>query len=413
MRYSQLVGKTKKEAPHDETSKNAQLLIRAGYIEKEMAGTYAFLPLGLITLRKIMQVIREEMNAIGAQEVYLSSLQSPEVWKKSGRWDDHVVDVWFKSKLKNDVEVGLAWSHEEPLTQIMTKHVQSYKDLPIYAYQFSTKLRNELRAKNGLLRTREFIMKDLYSFDVDEAALENFYEKCKQAYFKIFDRLGIGDRTYLTFASGGAFSKYSHEFQTVCEAGEDTIYLDEAKKLAINKEVYFEDSLKELGVNKSDLKEVAAIEVGNIFSLKTRYSEPLGLNYTDENGAQKPVHMGSYGIGPARVMATIVELLSDEKGIVWPEALAPFKFHLVGLDLQDEAIKTQAENVYNHLTADGIEVLYDDRVDVAAGQKFADADLLGNPYRLVVSKKSGDKVEVKNRKSSETKLVTVEELSKL
>ncbi len=412
MRYSQLLGKTTKSAPKDETSLNAQLLIRGGFVQKEIAGVYAFLPLGKRVLDKIIQVIREEMNVIGGQEILLGSLQNPEIWQKTNRWANESVDIWFRTALSNGTELGLAHTHEEPLTQLLTHYISSYKDLPVYPYQFQTKFRNELRARSGLLRTREFVMKDLYSFDADEAGLEGFYEKAQEAYKKIFNRLGIGDRTYLTFASGGTFAKYSHEFQTVCENGEDTIYLSRKKGLAINKEVYNDEVLADLGLKKDELEEVTAIEVGNIFKLKTKYSEPLGLLYTDENGKQRPVVMGSYGIGPARCMATVVELCHDEKGILWPEEIAPYKVHLVGLNLEDTTVAKKAEETYKALVSAGIEVLFDDRIDATAGQKFADVDLIGIPWRVVVSVKTGGKLEVKRRSNKEGDVADVDSLLK-
>jgi len=412
MRYSQLLGKTKKEAPKDETSFNAQLLIRAGFVQKEMAGVYAYLPLGYRVLQKIVQVIREEMDAIGGQEIHLSSLQNPETWTATNRWSDEVIDVWFKTKLKSGTEVGLATTHEEPLALIMSQYLHSYRDLPTYVYQFQTKFRNEPRARSGLLRLREFMMKDLYSFNKDEEGLDKFYDQAKDAYHKIFDRLGIGKETYLTFASGGAFSKYSHEFQTICENGEDTIYLSEEKNLAVNKEVYNDEVLAELELKKSDLKEVKATEVGNIFKLGTRYSIPLDLMYTDENGEEKPVVMGSYGIGPGRAMATIVELNNDENGIIWPEEVAPYKVHLVGLNLEDEKVRKEADSVYEALEKENIEVLYDDRTEVSGGEKLADADLIGCPYRLVVSEKTGNKVEVKKRNEDKSETMSTASLVK-
>lgn len=413
MLYSQLVGKTKKEAPKDETSLNAQLLIRAGFIQKEMAGVYVFLPLGLKVLQNIINIIREEMNAIGGQELLMSSLQNPELWKKTDRWNDEVLDIWFKTKLKNGVEVGLGTTHEEPIASLMSKYVNSYKDLPLYAYQFQTKFRNETRARSGLLRTREFIMKDLYSFNKTQEELEQFYELAKQAYVNCFTRVGIGEQTFITFASGGVFSKYSHEFQTICPTGEDTVYLSKEKRIAVNKEVYTEEVLKELGLKKSDMEEVRAIEVGNIFKLGTRYSAPLGLTYTDVDGTQKPVVMGSYGIGPARVMATIVELFNDANGIIWPENVSPYKVHLIGLNLEDAETKTKAFNLYEHLKSKDIEVLFDDRQDVTAGAKFSDADLIGITNRIVISKKTGDNVELKKRKDSEHQAVSAEKVSSL
>jgi len=410
MLYTELLLKTRKEPPADEISISARLLIQAGYIYKEMAGVYAYLPLGKRVLNKIIQIIREEMEAIGGQELLMGSLQNPDVWRKTDRWDDKVIDVWFKTKLKNEVEIGLATTHEEPLTELTKKLIHSYKDLPKYLFQFQTKFRNELRAKSGILRTREFIMKDLYSFNKDDENLDIFYERIKRAYFNIFDRLGLEGKTFLTFAGGGVFSKYSHEFQTVCETGEDTIYLDREKGLAVNKEVYTDEVLADLGLEKSKLEKVRAIEVGNIFRLKTRFSKPLGLLYTDKNGDRKPVVMGSYGIGIGRCLGAIVETNSDEKGIVWPKNMAPFRVHLIGLNLENPTVKKRAMEIYERLKNERVEVLFDNRSDVGAGEKFADADLIGIPYRLLISKKTGSKIELKLRNKNETTLRNIDEV---
>ena len=403
MKQSQLFTKTQKFAPQDEVSKNAQLLIRAGFVHKEMAGAYEFLPLGWRVMNKIMNIIREEMRTIGSQELFMTSLQRKEVWEASGRWDDEVLDVWFKTCLKNGAEIGLATTHEEPLTALMKDYISSYKDLPFSAYQFQTKFRNEVRAKSGIMRGREFIMKDAYSFCASQDDHDAFYEKAKQAYINIFQRLGIGDQTFMTFASGGSFSKYSHEFQTICDAGEDIIYVSEEKKIAINKEVYTDEVLADLGVKKESLMERKAAEVGNIFSLGTKFSDALDLTYDAQDGTKQKVIMGSYGIGPARVMGVVTELLADGKGLVWPDAVAPFLVHLISLE-QDE----QAQKIYDQLTAAGIEVLYDDR-NVRAGEKFADADLIGCPYRAVVSKKSLEQggIELRRRTELESNIMTV------
>lgn len=405
MRQTQLFTKTRKEAPADEVSKNAQLLIRAGFIQKEMAGVYTFLPLGLKVLKNIEQVIREEMNVLGGQEMFLTALQDKEVWEKTGRFSDDVMDVWFKTELKSGGELGLAPTHEEPITRVVAHHVSSYKDLPVYAYQFQTKFRNEVRAKSGIMRGREFMMKDLYSFDTDQAGLDAFYEKVADAYKKIFDRVGIGHLTYKTFASGGAFAKFSHEFQTICDAGEDIVYVHEDKKIAINEEVLLPEVLEELGVTKDELVPKKSIEVGNIFKLGTKYSEPIGLMYTDEEGNSKPVVMGSYGIGPGRVMGTIVELLSDEKGIVWNDEVAPFRIHLVILGNSPE-VAVAGDLFYEKLKTLGVETLYDDR-DLRPGEKFADSDLIGIPTRVVISEKTlkEGKLEVKKRTESEAVLM--------
>lgn len=405
MKRSNLFTKTTKNIPADEVAKNAQLLIRAGFIHKEMAGVYDYLPLGQIVLNKIIQVIREEMNAIGGQELLLSTLQPKDNWEKSGRWNDEVVDVWFRTRMHSGEgfhkgpELGLANTHEEALTALMRGHISSYKDLPKYVYQFQTKFRNELRSKSGIMRCREFIMKDLYSFSRNAKQHEDFYEKAKQAYLRVFKRLGLGKETYLTFASGGSFSKFSHEFQTVTDIGEDTIYVHEGKKLAINKEVLMPEVLESLGVKKEELVEKRAVEVGNIFTLGTKYSETLGLTFTDEDGSNKPVFMGSYGIGPGRVMGTIVEHFADDKGMVWPENIAPFKVYLATVGVDKQVVQA-AEKLYEDMQKQGTEVLYDDR-DVRPGEKFADADLMGIPYRVVVSEKllAQSKYELKARTS--------------
>lgn len=411
MRQSELFTKTRREAPKDEVSKNAQLLIRAGYIHKEMAGAYTFLPLGLRVLNNIMAVIRGEINAIGGQEISMTALQEPEVWKVSGRWSEEVVDIWFKSELKAGGEVGFANTHEEPLTRLLTQHISSYKDLPRYVYQFQTKFRNELRAKSGIMRTREFIMKDLYSFSKTEAEFREFYEKCAEAYLRIFNKLGIGDKTFRTFASGGSFSKFSDEFQTVSDAGEDTIYIDERRHIAVNKEVYNDETLDTLGLDKTYMREAKSIEIGNIFPLGTKYSAPLGLTYKNDTGEQVPVVMGSYGIGPARAMGTVVELLSDERGIVWPESIAPFAVHIVELSGGNKEVSAEAGELYRTLTEAGIEVLWDDR-DLRAGEKFSDSDLLGIPLRVVVSEKtlSEGAFECTERKGGKTQHLSISEL---
>ena len=408
MRLSQNFTHTLKDAPADEVARNAQLLIRAGFVYKEMAGVYSYLPLGKRILDNIIQVIREEMNAVGGQELSLTALQSKATWEASGRWSDEVMDVWFKTKLANGTELGLAPTHEEPLTHLMKSYISSYKDLPCYPYQFQIKFRNELRSKSGLMRGREFWMKDLYSFSQDQAQHDAFYELMSQAYEQVYARLGIGDVTYKTFASGGSFSKYSHEFQTLSDAGEDTIYVHEAKKIAINEEVYTDEVLADLGVTRDELVEKKAIEVGNIFTLGTKFSDALDLAYTDQSGAQQKVFMGSYGIGPSRLMGVIAELFADEKGLVWPENIAPAKVYLVQIGRESVAA---ADTLYDELTSKGIEVIYDDR-DERPGAKFADAELMGIPYRVTVSDRllADEKFEFTERAGGETTLLTHDEL---
>jgi prolyl-tRNA synthetase len=414
MRQSQLFTKTKKESPSDEVAQNAELLIKGGFIYKEMAGVYSYLPLGLKVIKKIENIIRKEMDAIGGIEMKTSILQNKEIWEKSGRWSDEKVDAWFKTEFKNGGEVGLSWTNEETHSNILKQYISSYKDLPVYPYDFKDMFRNETRSKSGILRGREFYWKALYSFSKDEKEHNDFYEKMKEAYKKIFQKVGIGHLTYLTFASGGNFSKYSHEFQTITSAGEDTIYVDENKGMAINKEVYSDEVLENLGLIKSELKENRAIEVGNIFSLGTKYSEPLGLKYKDEKGDDKLVIMGSYGIGLGRLIGTIVEVLSDDKGIIWPETVAPFKVHLLVLG-NEENVKTEAGKLYKELNEKEVEVLFDDRGDMTAGEKFADADLIGIPFRVVVSKRSltDGGFEIKKRTEEKGKIVSQEELFNL
>ena len=413
MRQSQLFTKTRKDAPKDEVSKNAQLLIRAGYIHKEMAGVYAMLPLGLRVFNNIVSIIREEMNAIDGQELSMTALQDPAPWKESGRWDDKAIDVWFKTALKSGGEVGLGTTHEEPVTRLMTEYISSYRDLPRVVYQFQTKFRNELRAKSGIMRTREFVMKDMYSFSRNEEEFRKFYELAAAAYKKVFERVGLGDVTYRTFASGGSFSKFSDEFQTISDAGEDIIYVHEGKKIAVNKEVYTDEVLKELGLSKDELVEKKAIEVGNIFPLATRFSDALNLKYKDEEGKEHTPIMGCYGIGPARLMGTVAELLSDDKGLVWPESIAPFRAHLIELSNGNSDVMNEAEEVYKQLTQAKVEVLWDDR-DARAGEKFADSDLLGIPWRVVVSEKTlaSGKYECVERKSGKVVHITLDELLK-
>ncbi|OGI35119.1 MAG: prolyl-tRNA synthetase [Candidatus Moranbacteria bacterium RIFOXYA12_FULL_35_19] len=408
MKQSQLFTKTQKNAPKDEVSLNAQLLIRGGFINKEMAGVYSILPLGLRVIDKISDIVRDEMNKTGGVEMQSTALQKKEVWEKTNRWDDKIVDNWFKTTLKNGTELGLGFTHEEPMSNLMTSFISSYKDLPIYVYDIRTVFRNEARAKSGIMRGREFFWKALYSFSKNKEEHDVYYEKAKIAYKNIFDRIGLGNKTFLTFASGGTFSKYSHEFQTISDSGEDIIYIDKEKNIAVNKEVCNDGVLKDLGLEKKNLIEKKAIEVGNIFSLSYKFSEPFHLKYRDEKGEEQFVYMGSYGLGISRLMGTITEINNDEKGIVWPEAVAPFQVHLLSLSQNEEAQK-----IYIALVKNSIEVLYDDR-EISAGEKFADSDLIGIPYRIVVSKKSLENggVEIKKRNEKESKIIKIEDITK-
>jgi prolyl-tRNA synthetase len=410
MRQSQLFTKTRKEAPADEVSKNAQLLIRAGYIHKVMAGVYAYTPLGLRTLERIKGIVREEMNAIGGQEIIMTSLQPADVWKKTGRWDESVVDVWFKTQLQDGVEVGLAWSHEEAIMSMIEHHVSSYKDLPCSVYQFQMKLRNELRAKSGIMRGREFLMKDMYSMHATQEDMDQYYEKVIDAYKRIFKRVGLGDDTYITFASGGAFTKFSHEFQTICDAGEDVLYVHTDTHVAVNEEV-LQDAVAEIGVSKDELTPVKSAEVGNIFKFGTEKGEKMNVTFKDADGVRKPVYLASYGIGINRVMGVVVEKFADEKGIVWPKEIAPFRVHLVQLGEDAEVVK-KASYLYEALTGAGIEVLWDDR-PLRPGEKFGDSDLLGIPNRVVVSKKTEDTYEVVDRAGGDVSQKTEKQLLEL
>ncbi len=413
MKATQLFTHTTKEIPSDETSKNAQLLLRAGFISKEMAGVYAYLPLGLRVIEKIKAIVREEMNAIDGQEIIMTSLQQKELWEKTDRWDDEKVDIWFKSALKNGTEVGLGWSHEEQITNMMRNFVHSYKDLPQSMYQFQTKLRNELRAKSGIMRGREFVMKDMYTYANSDEEHQKIYDKVTQAYLKIFDRLGVGGKTYLTYASGGAFTEFSHEFQTITDAGEDIVYLDESKKLAINEEVYNDEIISRLSLNKKTLKKVKTAEVGNIFSFGTAKSKQLDLKFTNKEGKEEYVVLGSYGIGITRLMGVIVELFSDEKGMVWPESIAPYKVYLAQLG-QDKVVLDAAKRLYDILIKNNVEVFWDDR-DARPGEKFSDADLYGFPYRIVISQNTtkANEYEVKRRDQQEVNNLTIDELLNL
>lgn len=410
MRVSQLFTKTSKTAPADEVAKNAQLLIRAGFIHKEMAGVYAYMPLGVRVIENIKQIVREEMNAIGGQEVMMTALQPKDIFEKTDRWDDAKVDNWFKTKLTNGTELGLGLTHEEPIVDALSPYINSYKDLPVFVYQIQNKFRNELRAKSGLLRGREFVMKDMYSLARTQEEHLDLYERAAVAYQRVYERLGIGDITYRTAADGGIFTeRFSDEFQTLSDIGEDTIYVDEEKRMAINEEVYTDENLQKLGLDKTKLIQKKGVEVGNIFPLETKYTDALDVYYTDENGNKQQIIMGCYGIGISRLMGVLAEHFSDDKGLVWPESVAPAKVYLVRIG-GEKAIK-HADDLYDELQKKGIEVLYDDR-DERPGAKFADSELMGIPYRVTVSDRliEEEKYEYTPRMSGETQLLTHSEL---
>lgn len=408
MKVSRLFTKTKKDAPADEQAKNAQLLIKAGYIHKEMAGVYAYLPLGKRVLDNISEVIRQEMDAVGGQEVQMTVLQPRELFEKTDRWDDAKVDNWFKTRLNNGSELGMGLTHEEPIVDALSEYVRSYKDLPVYVYQIQSKFRNELRAKSGLLRGREFVMKDMYSLARTQQEHDELYEKAATAYTRVYERLGLGDVTYRTYADGGIFTdKFSDEYQTISPIGEDTIYVHEGKKIAVNKEIFTDENLVKLGLNKDELVEKRGVEVGNIFPLESKYTDALGVYYTDENGNQQSIIMGCYGIGVSRLMGLIAEHFADEKGLVWPEEIAPYQVYLASIG----DVSAEAEALYKELLSQNIQVLYDDR-DVRPGEKFADAELMGIPHRVVISPKTlaEDKIEYKARTATDTQFMTMTDL---
>ncbi|MDO8581901.1 MAG: aminoacyl--tRNA ligase-related protein [bacterium] len=407
MKQSHLFTRTVREAPKDEASANAQLLIRAGFIDKLIAGVYSYLPLGLRVLKNIERIIREEINAVGGQEVLMPTLHPTENYQKTGRQS---IDVLFQTELKNGTKLFLGQSHEEIVVPLVQRFVQSYKDLPVAVYQIQTKFRNELRAKSGIFRGREFLMKDLYSFHANQKDFDAYYETLKQAYVKIFTRCGIGDATFVTHASGGTFSKYSHEFQTVTDAGEDTIYLCRKCRIAVNREIRPETpACPQCG--GIDAEEKKSIEVGNIFPLKTKFSDAFGLKFKDAEGNACPIIMGCYGIGLGRLMGTIAEISHDEQGIIWPESVAPFTVHLLTAGKASESLIQKADDLYATLQKNGIDVLYDNRYDTQAGAKFADADLIGIPWRIVISEKTIEKngVEIKKRNNGTTTILSIKE----
>lgn len=376
-----------------------------------MAGVYAYLPLGKRVLDNIAQIVREEMNAIGALEVQMTALQPKEIWEKTDRWDDKKVDNWFKTKLVNGTELGVGLTHEEPIVDALAEYMSSYKDLPIYVYQIQTKFRNELRAKSGLLRGREFLMKDMYSFARTQEEHDELYERAASAYAKVYDRLGIGGITYRTYADGGIFTtRFSDEYQTLSSVGEDTIYVDEQRKVAINKEILTDENLEKVGLKREDLVEKKGVEAGNIFPLESKYTDALDVYYTDERGEKQSIIAGCYGIGVSRLVGLLAEHFSDDKGLVWPENIAPMRVYLASVGTNELVVRA-ADELHDQLEQKGVMVLYDDR-DVRPGEKFADAELLGIPHRVVISEKTLEQggVEYKSRTSDEITVLSVEQL---
>ncbi|MDP2632070.1 MAG: aminoacyl--tRNA ligase-related protein [Candidatus Uhrbacteria bacterium] len=409
MKQSQLFTKTSKSAPADADSANARLLTQAGFINQLAAGIYTYLPLGLKALNKIKAIVREEMDAIGGQEILMPALHPKQLYDATGRWDK--IDVMFKVEGAGDKEYGLSSTAEEVITPLVRDYVKSYKDLPVAVYQIQDKFINEPRAKSGLLRGREFSMKDLYSFHTDEQDFLDFYEKAKGAYLKIYSRCGLD--AIVAAASGGVFTdKNSHEFQVPTEAGEDSIYVDKKTGVAMNKEIVPKADLD--NTEKYDI--VKSIEVGNIFPLECRFSDSFDFKVTGADGKPMDVIMGCYGIGPSRVMGSIVEVHHDDRGMIWPKSVAPFAVHLVSLSSKDSDLQSRiddvSEDLYNGLLESGVEVLWDDRSDMSPGAKFGDADLIGLPLRLVVSEKTlrEDSVEWKERASEEMQLIELDKI---
>lgn len=416
MLLSQLFTRTSKDSASDASSRNADLLVRGGYIHKTMAGVYSYLPLGLRVLRNVERIVREEMDAIGGQEILMSALAPKENWEQTGRWD--TVDVLYKIKGADDHEYALNPTHEEIVSPIARQFVQSYRDLPFAAYQIQSKFRNELRAKSGILRGREFLMKDLYSFHADQEDLDRYYQEVQSAYDKIFARLGLGEQTYLTYASGGTFSKYSHEYQVILPNGEDDIYISEAAekkgmRIAVNKEIYEPGTTVCPETGGTAFREEKASEAGNIFQLGTKFSAPFGVTFADAAGKKQDVIMGCYGFGISRIMGIIAEARSDDRGLIWPEAVAPADVHIVPVARSaDDASFTAAQELIHSLTVAGRRCIMDDRTDVSTGFKLADADLIGVPVRVLISPKTieANVMEVTRRATGETVMVPAGEV---
>jgi prolyl-tRNA synthetase len=410
MRYSKLLGKTLREAPSDAEAASHQLLVRAGYIDQLMSGVFSFLPLGWRVHQRIESIIREEMNAIGSQEIFLPTLQKKAQWQETGRWDSYEPPL-FKFEDQHGRELALGPTHEEIITDLARRYVHSYRDLPLAVYQIQNKFRNELRPTGGLLRMREFVMKDLYSFHADEASLADFFEQVKEAYRRIFARVGV--EAIAAVASGGSIGgERTLEFQVPSAVGEDRIVYCSDCHYGVNKEVGNEIDRICPKCRGQNFAELSTIEVGHIFSLGTEYSAKMKATFTNKDGTNKPVLMGCYGIGLGRLLATIVEVNHDKDGIIWPESVAPFKVHLLAIDDQQSTASDRAERLYRELVERGVEVLYDDREGVSAGEKFADADLIGCPYRVVVSQKTLERggVELKKRRGEKAAIVSRGEL---
>ena len=395
-RQSRMAAKSRKDISKDEVSVNAQLLERGGFVSKLAAGIYSYLPMGLKVLTKIENIVREEMNSVGSEEILMPSLTPKSVWEVTGRWTKPGTEVQFQLKDSGGREFGLGFSHEEIVTPLVSQFVHSYRDIPKSVYQIQTKFRDEPRAKSGLLRGREFRMKDMYSFHLDPDELNKYYEKVAEAYFRVFKRVGLN--AFRVTAGGGIFSpESSDEFTVEAEVGEDTIFRCDKCDFAENKEDSTVKSGDACPKGDGTIREVRGIEVGNIFHLGAKYTSALDWTVTDKEGKRQPILMGCYGIGVSRLIGTVVELHHDEHGIIWPKEIAPYDVHVVNLMRTKSDV---ADDVAVALEQAGLSVLYDDRPDASVGAKLADADLLGMPVRVVVSERTlaQNSVEVKARR---------------
>lgn len=411
MKYSKLFSKTLKSAPANADTVNHKLLVQAGYVRQVMAGVYTYTPLGIRVLNKISNIIREEMNAIGGQEVLMPLLHPSSIWKQTGGWDK--IDVLFKVKSRTGRDYALAQSNEETVTPLVKEWIHSERDLPLAVYHINSKFRDELRSKSGILRGREFLMKDMYSWHATQEDFDRFYQIVKEAYFRVFNRLGLSAKA--TEASGGAFTeKVSYEFEVLSEAGEAHILHCPSCNWCVNSDdiTAYKEGQECHKCGKAKLESAKAAELGNVFDLGTKYTKAFDISINNANGEKIYPIMGCYGIGISRTMGVLVETFHDERGIIWPESVAPFKVHLISLVGKNGEVAKRADEVYTQLTLAGIEVLYDERDSAGAGAKLADADLLGIPYRVVVSEKTGDAVELKKRSEKESKLISTEELLK-
>jgi prolyl-tRNA synthetase len=421
MKYSQMFAKTLKTAPSTADTANHRLLVQAGFVRQVMAGVYTYLPLGLRVLNKISKIVREEMDPIGGQEVLMPMLHPSALWKQTGGWDK--IDVLFKIKSRTGKDYAMSQSNEETVTPLAKEWIHSAKDMPLAIYHINWKFRDELRSKSGIMRGREFLMKDMYSFHATQDDFDKFYAKAKVAYMNVYKRLGLVAKA--TEASGGAFTeKVSYEFEVLTDAGEaPVLYCDKCDYCVNVDDIKTYKLGDECPICKKDkLKSAMASEVGNVFDLGQKYSKAFDLTFIDESGEKKYPIMGCYGIGISRTMGVIVEKFNDERGIMWPASIAPYTVHLVSLNTNDESVIKRADEIYELLTKAGVEVLYDERTEVGAGQKLGEADMIGCPVRAVISSKTllrsselragtaGEQVEVKMRNEKDAKLVSVEEL---